>query len=63
MSQRRSNGITKLPSGRYQIDFRDQNHMRHRESFDTMKEAREKLDEKRTGSENVIMYHQQRSPR
>jgi len=48
MNQRRSNGITKLSSGRYQIDFRDVNRVRHRESFDTMKEAREKLDERRT---------------
>jgi integrase len=48
MNQKRSNGITKLPSGRYQIDFRDVNRVRHRESFDTMKEAREKLDERRT---------------
>ncbi len=48
MNQKRSNGITKLPSGRYQIDFRDAHRVRHRESFDTMKEAREKLDETRT---------------
>jgi hypothetical protein len=52
MNQKRSNGITKLPSGRYQIDFRDANRKRHRESFDTMKEAREKLDEKRTAVRN-----------
>jgi len=30
----------KLPSGRYQIDYRDQNGVRHRESFDREKQAR-----------------------
>lgn len=48
MAQRKSNGITKLPSGRYQIDFRDANGVRHRESFDREKEARAALDERRT---------------
>jgi integrase len=47
MNQKRSDGITKLPSGRYQIDFRDANRVRHRESFDTLKEAREARDERR----------------
>ncbi len=50
MSQRRlgSNGLMKLPSGRYQIDYRDQNGVRHRESFDREKQARATLDERRT---------------
>jgi len=49
MNQRRLKGvaITKLPSGRYQIDYRDQNGKRHRESFDREKEARAALDDKR----------------
>ena len=50
MSQRllRSNGLMKLPSGRYQIDYRDRDGVRHRESFDREKQARATLDEKRT---------------
>ena len=46
--QRSAGGIHKLPSGRYQIDFRDANGVRHRESFDTLKEARAALDDRRT---------------
>ena len=40
--------IKKLASGWYQIDFRDQTHQRHRESYPTKKEAQAALDEKRT---------------
>jgi len=40
--------IKKLPSGWYQIDFRDRNHERHRESYPTKREAQEQLDAKRT---------------
>jgi len=39
--------IKKLASGRYQIDFRDRQGERHRESFPTQKEAKAVLDEKR----------------
>jgi integrase len=52
MSQRRSNGIRKLPSGRYQITFRDATGKKHRESFDREKEARSRLDERRTAVRN-----------
>jgi integrase len=40
--------IKKLPSGWYQIDFRDRNRERHRESYPTKREAQEQLDAKRT---------------
>jgi hypothetical protein len=36
----RGTGIRKLPSGRYQIAFRDGNGVKHRESFDREKDAR-----------------------
>jgi len=36
----RGTGIRKLPSGRYQIAFRDGNGVEHRESFDREKDAR-----------------------
>jgi len=39
--------IKKLKSGRYQIDFRDQAELRHRKSFDRLKDAQAELDEKR----------------
>lgn len=39
--------IKKLKSGRYQIDFRDQNETRHRKSFARLKDAQAELDEKR----------------
>jgi integrase len=52
MNQRRSNGIRKLPSGRYQITFRDGNGVKHRESFDREKDARSRLDERRTAVRN-----------
>ncbi len=39
--------IKKVKSGRYQIDFRDQNEVRHRKSFDRLKDAQAVLDEKR----------------
>ena len=52
MKQRRSNGIRKLPSGRYQITFRDAIGKKHRESFDREKDARSKLDERRTAVRN-----------
>ena len=52
MKQRRSNGIRKLPSGRYQITFRDATGVKHRESFDREKDARSRLDEKRTAVRN-----------
>jgi len=48
MSQKRTNGIRKLPSGRYQITFRDVTGRKHRESFDREKDARGRLDERRT---------------
>jgi integrase len=38
----------KLPSGLYQVDFRDQDRTRHRKSFNTLKDARAYLDECRT---------------
>ena len=44
--------IKKLSSGRYQIDFRDQQGVRHRESFPTKKEAQAGLDGKRTAVRN-----------
>lgn len=44
--------IKKLCSGMYQIDFRDRQGIRHRESFDTMKKARAALDENRTAVRN-----------
>jgi hypothetical protein len=34
----RSTGIRRLPSGRYQITFRDGNGVKHRESFDREKD-------------------------
>jgi integrase len=37
-----------LANGRWQILFRDSNHIRHRDSFDTWKEAKAELDKKRT---------------
>src|SRR5215467_10071066 len=46
--KQRANPIHKLPSGRYQIMFRDSNGVRHRESFDREKDARAALDERRT---------------
>jgi integrase len=52
MKQRRSNSIRKLPSGRYQITFRDVNGKKHRESFDREKDARSTLDERRTAVRN-----------
>src|SRR5439155_23718540 len=52
MKQRRSNGIRKLPSGRYQITFRDAGGKKHRESFDRDKDARSALDERRTAVRN-----------
>jgi len=39
--------VKKLKSGRYQIDYRDQNEVRHRRSFDRLKDAQAELDEKR----------------
>ena len=39
--------IKKLASGWYQIDFRDRQRERHRESYPTQKEAKAALDEKR----------------
>jgi integrase len=44
--------LRKLPSGRYQIIFRDANGVRHRESFDREREARAALDERRTAVRN-----------
>src|SRR4030095_8158176 len=54
MNQRnlRSTGIRKLPSGRYQITFRDGNGVKHRESFDREKDARAAQDERRTAVRN-----------
>jgi hypothetical protein len=52
MNQRRSNGIKKLPTGRYQITFRDAAGKKHRESFDREKDARSALDERRTSVRN-----------
>lgn len=54
MNQRKQRGspIRKLPSGRYQIIFRDVNGVRHRESFDREKDARAALDERRTSVRN-----------
>jgi hypothetical protein len=54
MNQRKQRGspIRKLPSGRYQIIFRDVNGVRHRESFDREKDARAALDERRTAVRN-----------
>jgi integrase len=48
MRKLRTGGIKKLPSGRFQIDFRDQDGIRHRESFDREREARAALDATRT---------------
>jgi hypothetical protein len=39
--------IKKLPSGWYQIDFRDRGGDRHRESYPTLRDAKAALDEKR----------------
>jgi integrase len=44
--------LRKLPSGRYQVIFRDANGVRHRESFDREREARAALDERRTAVRN-----------
>ncbi len=44
--------IKKLTSGLYQIDFRDRQGVRHRESYPTQKEAKAKLDEKHTAVRN-----------
>ena len=54
MNQRnlRRTGIRKLPSGRYQITFRDGNGVKHRESFDREKDARAAQDERRTAVRN-----------
>src|SRR5262245_62507808 len=54
MNQRkqRGNPIHKLPSGRYQIMFRDSNGVRHREYSDREKDARAALDERRTSVRN-----------
>jgi len=53
VNQRKSRSpIRKLPSGRYQIIFRDANGVRHRESFDREREARAALDERRTAVRN-----------
>jgi integrase len=52
MNQRRSNGLRKLPSGPYQITFRDATGRKHRESFDKEKDARSTLDEIRTAVRN-----------
>ena len=52
MNQRNLRGIRKLPSGRYQITFRDGNGVKHRESFDREKDARAALDERRTSVRN-----------
>ena len=52
MSQRKSNGIRKLPSGRYQITFRDITGRKHRESFAREKGARSVLDERRIAVRN-----------
>jgi hypothetical protein len=48
MNQRNLRGIRKLPSGRYQITFRDGNGVKHRESIDREKDARAAQDERRT---------------
>jgi len=53
MSQRKQRSpIRKLPSGRYQILFRDDHGVRHRESFDREREARAALDERRVTVRN-----------
>jgi hypothetical protein len=54
MNQRsvRGTGIRKLPSGRYQITFRDGNGVKHRASFDREKDARAVQDERRTSVRN-----------
>jgi hypothetical protein len=52
MNQRNLRGIRKLPSGRYQITFRDGNGVKHRESFDREKDARAAQDERRTSVRN-----------
>ena len=54
MNQRnvRGTGIRKLPSGRYQITFRDGNGVKHRQSFDREKDARAAQDERRTAVRN-----------
>jgi hypothetical protein len=44
--------IKKLKSGWYQIDFRDRQGERHRESFATQKEAKAALDDKRVAVRN-----------
>jgi len=40
--------IRKLPSGMYQVDFRDQDRTRHRKNFDREKDARAYQDEMRS---------------
>ena len=52
MNQRRSTGIRRLPSGHYQITFRDQSGVKRRESFAKAKDARAALDERRTAVRN-----------
>ena len=58
MNQRnlRGTGIRKLPSGRYQITFRDANGVKHRESFDREKDARAAQDERRTAVRNMYSF-------
>lgn len=48
----RSTGIRRLPSGRYQITFRDGNGVKHRESFDREKDTKAAQDERRTSVRN-----------
>ncbi len=36
--------IKKVKSGRYQIDYLDQNEVRHRRSYDRLKDAQAELD-------------------
>jgi integrase len=52
MNKRNLRGIRKLPSGRYQITFRDGNGVKHRESFDREKDARAAQDERRMSVRN-----------
>jgi integrase len=44
--------IKKLPTGRYQIDFRDVGGTRHREAFDTKKQARAAHEDRRQAVRN-----------
>jgi hypothetical protein len=52
MDKRNNKWIIKLPSGRYQIGYRDASGVKHRESFDRYKEAERTLDERRTSVRN-----------